>query len=204
MHHVGAVAEFGVNQHRVNRISTIYNPTAPHNYEGTGMTIGVLSDSYDSQPSVEGGFTTANQDVASDDLPGTASAVPPPAGSGNTQPVVVLQDFNSPPNATNEGRAMCQIVHDMAPKARIGFATADVGEVGFANNIRALAGLPGFTYPPATQQGFAADVVFADVLYIDEPRFQDGIVAQGAIVVVNAAKTYTSPAGKNWALTGQL
>ena len=202
MHHVGAVTEFGVNQHRVNRISTIYNPAAAHNYDGTGMTIGVLSDSYDSQPSVEGGFTTANQDVTTDDLPGTANAVPPPAGSGNTQPVVVLQDFINPPNATNEGRAMCQIVHDMAPKARIGFATADTGEVGFANNIRALAGLPGFTYPPATQQGFAADVVCDDVLYIDEPMFQDGIVAQGAIDVVNAGKTYASSAGNDMGTDG--
>ena len=49
---------------------------------------------------------------------------------------------------------------DMAPKARIGFATADSGELGFANNIRALGGLPGFTYPDATQQGFKGDVVY--------------------------------------------
>jgi hypothetical protein len=195
MHHVGLVTEFGVNQHRVNRINTIYNPAALHNYDGTGMTIGVLSDSYDSQPSVEGGFTTAPQDVASGDLPGTGNTV-------NSQPVVVLQDFSSPPNATNEGRAMCQIVHDMAPKARIGFATADVGEVGFANNIRALAGLPGFTYPPATQQGFAGDVVCDDVLYIDEPMFQDGIVAQGVIDVVNAGKSYASSAGNDMGTDG--
>jgi hypothetical protein len=195
IHHVGAVTEFGVNQHRINRINTIYNPAAAHNWDGTGMTIGVLSDSYDSQPSEEGGFTTAAQDVATGDLPGTGNTV-------NSQPVVVLQDFNSPPNATNEGRAMCQIVHDMAPKARVGFATADVGEVGFANNIRALAGLPGFTYPPATQQGFAADVVCDDVLYIDEPMFQDGIVAQGAIDVVNAGKTYASSAGNDMGTDG--
>src|SRR4051812_34497812 len=51
MHNVGAVTEFGVNQHRVNRINTLYNPAAAHNWDGTGMTIGVLSDSYDSQPS---------------------------------------------------------------------------------------------------------------------------------------------------------
>ena len=56
-----------------------------------------------------------------------------------------------------EGATVSQIVADMAPKARIGFATADVGEVGFANNIRALGGLPGFTYPDNIQQGFKGE-----------------------------------------------
>lgn len=195
IHSVGAVTENGVHMHRVNRVSTIYNPMAPHNYDGTGMSIGVMSDSYDSQPSTEGGYTTAPQDVATGDLPGTTNAT-------NSQPVVVLQDFINPPNATNEGRAMCQIVADMAPKARIAFATADVGELGFANNIRALGGLPGYTYPPTVQQGFAGDVVCDDVSYLDEPMFQDGIVAQGVIDVVNAGVTYASSAANNWGTDG--
>ena len=195
IHSVGAVTESGINMHRVNRVSTIYNAAAPHNYDGAGMSIGVMSDSYNSQPSEEGGFTTAPQDVATQDLPGTGNVT-------NSQPVVVLQDFNSPPNATNEGRGMCQIVADMAPKARIAFATADVGELGFANNIRALAGLVGFTYPNATQQGFVGDVVCDDVSYLDEPMFQDGIVAQGVIDVVNAGKTYCSSAANNWGTDG--
>ena len=52
---------------------------------------------------------------------------------------------------------MGQIVYKMAPKARIGFATANGGEVNFANNIRALAAFPGFEYPPEIQKGFKAD-----------------------------------------------
>jgi hypothetical protein len=195
IHSVGAVTSQGVNQHRVNRINTTYNANALSNWDGTGMSIGVMSDSYDSEPSVEGGFTTAQADVASQDLPGTGNVA-------NSQPVVVLEDFSSPPNATNEGRGMCQIVADMAPKARIGFATADTGEVGFANNIRALGGLPGFTYPDAVQQGFKGDVVCDDVSYLDEPMFQDGIVAQGVIDVVNAGVTYCSSAANNWGTDG--
>src|SRR4029077_5975351 len=120
----------------------------------------------------------------------------------NSQPVVVLQDFNPTPGATNEGRAMCQIVDDMAPKARIGFATADSGELGFANNIRALGGLPGFTKPAAIQQGFKGDVVCDDVSYLDEPMFQDGIIAQGVIDVVNAGVSYCSSAANNWGTDG--
>ncbi|MEP6603544.1 MAG: S8 family serine peptidase [Spartobacteria bacterium] len=190
-----AVTAQSVNQHRVNRINSFYNPNVSLNWDGTGISIGVMSDSFDSQPSEEGGSTTAAGDVATQDLPG-------PGNMANSQPVVVLQDFLSPPGATNEGRAMCQIVHDMAPKARIGFATADTGELGFANNIRALGGLPGFTYPASTQQGFKGDVVCDDVSYLDEPMFQDGIIAQGVNDVVAAGVTYCSSAANNWAIDG--
>ena len=124
IHSVGAVTDFGVNQHRVNRIDTLYNANSVANYDGTGMTIGVMSDSFDSQPSMEGGTTTATVDVGTNDLPGTGNLT-------NSTPVFVLQDYNPTGGATNEGRGMCQIVADMAPKARIGFATADSGELGF-------------------------------------------------------------------------
>jgi hypothetical protein len=198
MQRVGAVTEFGVNQHRVNRVSTLYNASAAHNYDGTGLTIGALSDTYDQAVANPGSllnFTRAAEDVGTGDLPGTGNTV-------NSQPVVVLQDGDDPTTATDEGRAMLQIIHDVAPKARIGFATAHGGEVGFANNMRALAGLPGFTYPAGVQQGFAADVVCDDVIYIDEPMFQDGIVAQGVIDVVNAGKTYCSSAGNDPGIDG--
>lgn len=197
IHSVGAVTAQGVNQHRVNNISTLYNDIALKNWDGKGMSIGVLSDSFNSQPSTEGGQTTAQADVLTEDLPGTGNLI-------NSQPVVVLQEYNSPPNATNEGRGMCQIVADIAPKARIGFATADVGEVGFANNIRALGGLSGFTKDPSVQQGFKGDVVCDDVSYLDEPMFQDGIVAQGVNDVVVAGVTYCSSAANNWGVDGWL
>jgi len=195
IHSVGAVTSQGINQHRVNRINTTYDPASTQNWDGTGMSIGVMSDSFNSQPSAEGGFTTAPADVATGDLPGMGNL-------NNSQPVVVLEDYNPTPGATNEGRGMCQIVADIAPKARIGFATADTGEVGFANNIRALGGLPGFTKPAAIQQGFKGDVVCDDVSYLDEPMFQDGIIAQGVIDVVNAGVSYCSSAANNWGTDG--
>ena len=68
----------------------------------------------------------------------------------NPNPVVVLEDTVDA--NSDEGRGMCEIVYKMAPKAKIGFATAFTGEVGFANNIRALSGqFPGV---PNTQPGF--------------------------------------------------
>ena len=87
---------------------------------------------------------------------------------------------------------MLQIVHDMAPKARLGFATANGGEVNFANNIRALAGLPG---AERAVPGFKADVIVDDIIYLVEPFFQDGIVAQAVDEVAAAGVSYFSSAG---------
>ena len=87
---------------------------------------------------------------------------------------------------------MLQIVHDMAPKARLGFATAGGGQLNFANNIRSLAGLPG---APHAVAGFKADVIVDDIIYPDEPMFQDGIIAQAVDEVVAKGVSYFSSAG---------
>lgn len=167
---VGAAESQGVVQHRVNRIAGV---------DGSGITVGVMSDSFDTS----GNPIDAAADVASGDLPGPGNPL------GNTQPVVVLEDS---PEETDEGRAMLQIVHDMAPKARLGFATADFGEVNFANNIRALAGFPD---APNAVDGFKADVIVDDIIYPGEPFFQDGIVAQAVDQVAAAGVAYFSSAG---------
>ncbi len=174
---LGTAFDQGVYQHQVDQINKFYNPSARKDYEGSGVSIGFMSDSI-------GSIAT---DVANFDLPGASN------NPVNTQPVVILQDVAG----TDEGRGMGQIVYKMAPKARIGFATANTGEVGFANNIRALAALPGFEYPPAIQQGFKADVICDDVTYSDEPFFQDGIVAGGVDDVAAAGVSYFSSAGNN-------
>ncbi|MBA3830565.1 MAG: S8 family serine peptidase [Chthoniobacterales bacterium] len=174
---LGTAFDQGVYQHRVDQINKFYNPSADADYEGSGISIGFLSDSY-------GNSAT---DVANFDLPG--------AGGNplNPQPVVVLQDIT----ATDEGRGMVQIGYKMAPKARLGFATGATGEVAYANNIRALAALPGFEYPPRTQQGFKADVICDDIGYGDEPFFQDGIIAEGVDDAAAVGVAYFSSAGND-------
>ena len=121
--------------------------------------------------------------MQSGDLPGAGNP------TGRERPVVVLEDS---PGGTDEGRAMLQIVHDVAPRARLGFATANGGEVNFANNIRALAG---FQDAPNAQPGFEADIIVDDVIYLAEPFFQDGIVAQAVDEVAAAGVSYFSSAG---------
>ena len=131
---VGTAFDQGVTQHRVDQISSFYNAAATLNLAGQGMQIACISNSFAANAA-----NPASTDVTNGDLPGAVGS------TVNTTPVFVLQDDLSSTTSDDEGRGMCQIVYKMAPKATIGFATANTGEVGFANNIRGLAGIPGYT-----------------------------------------------------------
>jgi len=167
---VGAVTQQGVVQHRVDQIPQ---------YDGTGITVGVLSDSYNTSTNA---IKEAN-DIATGDLPGPGNPL------GNLQPVEVLKDTAG---GADEGRAMAQLVHDMAPKARLGFASAFDGDVAFANNIRALAGVPGL---PNSKAGFAAQIIVDDVQYFNEGMFADTVIAQAVDDVTALGVSYFSSAG---------
>jgi subtilisin-like proprotein convertase family protein len=121
---------------------------------GVGVTVGVLSDGVDSLAA----------SIASGDLPADARALPGQAGDGD------------------EGTAMMEIVHDIAPKAKILFATVNPTQEQFAANIRAL-------------RAAGASVIVDDVIYFAESPFQDGPVAQAVIDVTNSGAQYFSSAG---------
>ena len=84
---------------------------------GAGIKVGVLSDSFNDL----GG-------AAADEADG---ALPPAAD------IDVIKDLAS--GGTDEGRAMMQIIHDIAPGANLAFYTAFDSEQDFANGILALA-----------------------------------------------------------------
>jgi len=181
---VGSTTTQGIVQHRIDQL--------PPNLDGSGITIGIISDSYNTARNFVATGLTLNiheaQDIASCDLPGVGNPC------GNTQPVVVLKDFGTFPNtsATDEGRGMAQLIHDMVPKARLGFATANDGEVQFAQYIRSLAGVQG---SPFAQPGFAAQIIVDDVQYFDEGMFADTVVAQAVDDVTALGVSYFSSAG---------
>jgi hypothetical protein len=170
IHNIGSATTQGIVQHRIDKV--------PAGITGAGITIGVLSDSYNHSNAP----IKARDDIASGDLPGSGNPL------GHTQPVVVFQDAFG----NDEGRAMLQIVHDIVPDARLGFATADAGEVQFADNIHSLAGLPSGSL---SRPNFKADVIVDDVVYLDEPMFQDGIIAQAVDEVAASGVAYFSSAG---------
>jgi hypothetical protein len=141
-------------------------------YSGEGIKIGVLSDSYNAKKG-------APADVSSGNLPGKGNPF------GNTTAVKVVQDEKS---GTDEGRAILQIVYDLAPKASLFFATADVSEAGFATNIKKL------------RATYGCDIIIDDVSYVDEPAFQDGLVAQAVNTVTADGAMYFASAGNSGSL----
>ncbi len=137
------------------------------NVDGSGVTIGVLSDSFNTL----GG---ANDDIASGDLPGAGNPL------GNTIPVNVLEE--SAIIASDEGRAMIQLIHDVAPGADFIFHTGVSSQAGFADAVTELA-----------EAG--ADIIVDDILYLREPMFQDGVIAQAVDKVVADGVSYFAAAG---------
>jgi subtilisin family serine protease len=127
---------------------------------GAGEMVGVLSDSFDCS-----GMGSYADDRASGDLPAN---------------VDILDDRACP--GTDEGRAMAQIVHDLAPGAGLAFHTASRGEANFAEGIRDLAAA-------------GATIIVDDIGYFAEPMFQDGVIAQAVDEVSAQGVSYFSSAG---------
>jgi subtilisin family serine protease len=177
----GSVISEGVAQLRVDEAREVFP------LRGKGITVGVLSDSFDlATKAASGGAiaTHAQQDIVSNDIPG-------PAGTCSDQQLSVRVLEEGPvKEATDEGRAMLQIVHDLAPHASLAFASAFNGELSFAENIERLA-------RPVSEGGAGADVIVDDVAYFEEPFFQDGPVAAAIDQVASEGVTYLTAAGND-------
>lgn len=152
---VGAVMSQGDQAMRTAQVRTQFA------LNGAGITVGVLSDSYNCL----GG---AAADVASGDLP---------------PDVMVLAEEVGCKSGSDEGRAMMQLISDVAPGSRLAFHTGFGGQANFAAGILKLADAAG------------VQIIVDDVYYQTEPMFQDGIIAQAVDQVVAAGVTYFSAAG---------
>ena len=133
--------------------------------DGTGIKVGVLSN----------GVANLAASQALGDL-GPVTVLPGQAGTGD------------------EGTAMLEIVHDMAPGAQLFFATANTSITSFAQNIRDL-------------RAAGCDIIIDDVFYFVETPFQDGAPGPtntngGAVIqavndVTAAGAMYFSSAGNS-------
>ncbi len=131
-----------------------------HGVDGTGIGIGVISN----------GVRTLADRQASGDLPARVTVLPGQEGSGD------------------EGTALLEIVHDLAPGAELYFATGNGGQARFAANIEALC-----------EAG--ANVIVDDIGYLSEAAFQDDIVAKGVNAAVADGCYFFSAGGNDGNLT---
>ena len=123
--------------------------------DGTGVKVGVISDSID--------FLAKSQ------IAGLVTVLPKQDGM---------------PQA-GEGTAMLEIVNDLAPGAKLYFATAAGGPANLANNILQL-------------RSAGCDVIVDDVQYLNESPFQDGLVAQAVDAVITDGALYFASAGNRF------
>ena len=131
-----------------------------HRVDGTGIGIGVLSN----------GVRSLADRQASGDLPARVTVLPGQAGRGD------------------EGTALLEIVHDLAPGAELYFATGFGGQAQMAANIEALC-----------EAG--ANVIVDDIGYTNEAAFQDDIVAQGVNAAVAGGCDFFTAGGNDGNLT---
>ena len=127
-----------------------------HGVTGAGVGIGVISN----------GADTLAARQATGDVPANVIVLPGQEGEGN------------------EGTAMLEIVHDLAPGAQLYFATGFTGQAQFAANIEALCDA-------------GANVIVDDIGYFLEAAFQDDIIARGVNTAVSDGCYYFSAAGND-------
>ncbi|XHO06289.1 hypothetical protein ACEQUB_03211 [Ralstonia syzygii] len=162
---------------------------------GKGMTVGILSDSFNcnSQLNQNARFVAQNghQDSMEDDI--ARGELP---GNGRIRIVKELGDCTQ---GTDEGRALAEIIHDVAPGADIAFYAGAEGLADLAQGIETLA-LPKDKSNARGTAGGGAQIIVDDIGFYYEPAFQSGI-AGAAIdnVVKNHGVAYFSSAGNDGA-----
>jgi subtilisin family serine protease len=126
--------------------------------DGSGATLGVISDGVDSRADAK----------ATEDLPANIEINPNLPGSGD------------------EGTAMLEIVHDLAPGAQLAFSGPNTS-LEMASSINFLA--------DTAFSGNGSDIIVDDLGFLTQPFFEDGLLAQTVDQVVAKGVTYLTAAG---------
>ncbi|MBU7578599.1 MAG: hypothetical protein KAF40_11100, partial [Flavihumibacter sp.] len=172
------VTDFGQTSSQGDSSIATNQVRAAYQLAGAGVKIGVLSDSYNTTGATplnppDGG--PARTDVQNGDFPG-------PENTNFQTPVEIVKEFPYG-RRSDEGRAMLQIIHDLAPAASLAFRTGFISPGDFAQGILELQSIS------------QCDIMVDDITFITEPFFKDGKVAQAVDQVAAAGVSYFSASG---------
>jgi subtilisin family serine protease len=151
----GSAITEGIELHNINQLIAILNRY------GEGIKIGVVSD----------GVDNISESVESGDLPSDVTVLKNNRG------------WKAPPE--NEGTAMLEIIHDIAPNAALYFHEMGPDQYSFLQAVRALADA-------------GCMVICEDVSCSDFPSFEDGdVVSDFAELIDNESIIYVTSAGND-------
>ncbi len=122
--------------------------------DGTGIRVGVISDGVDNRATV----------ASTGDLPSSITVNPSLPGGGD------------------EGTAMLEIVHDLAPGAELFFSSGISGTMAMIDSVNWLV-----------SQG--VDIIVDDLGFFLQPYFEDGAIADTVASAVASGVSYFSSAG---------
>lgn len=138
---------------------SIHNADDVRNFigaDGTGIAVGVISD----------GCTNIASSQSTDDLPSSINVIDNSVGG-------------------DEGTAMLEIIHDLAPGADLAFSEGFESSTEFINSISDLVSA-------------GCDVIVDDIGYFGEPWFEEGPIATAARnAIENDGIVYASSAGNS-------
>lgn len=153
----GGVTTEGDNVMQANTARTQFE------LDGSGVTIGVISDSYNC-------LDGETRDKAEAEIPDDAYA---------------LEEIHNCTGATDEGRALMQIIHDIAPGAKLIFHSGGNGTANTANGILEFA------------EKLQVDIIIDDFKSLYAPFFQYGAIAQAVNRAAELGVSYISAAGNS-------
>lgn len=168
---VGAASNHAEQEMNVDAARLIYN------INGAGVKVGSLSDSADTLDT-----GPPNKPTGPDGIKGIAES----QQTGDLPPNNRILFLGDPSGVrSDEGRAMMELIYDMAPGVTtLGFKTAYYTQANFANNITHLA-------------NSGMHIINDDVGYGGEPWFQDGVIAVAINNFVDGGGVYFGSAGNN-------
>ena len=129
-------------------------------FTGAGVTVGVISDGVDSRSSAQ----------STGDLPTRLEIDPDLPGEGD------------------EGTALLEIVHDLAPESQLAFA-------GPSTSLEMIEAIEFLAYEAFG--GAGVDIIVDDLGFFGEPMFADGPVAQAAQQATDYGAVFLSAAGNS-------